>query len=205
MIGGIIQQQKFELIRNKIAEILAVEIANQYTLSQLSYLLDLKVWTERIIAFDSVDLPCINVSFSDGNYDGQTAITTDGSYNYNIDIYTSATVGNEADALAMIKLQRIMGICRVILEYPTYNTLTFVKPYIFRSKVASLSIANPNDKNTENVVMGRLVLAVKAPETNELNSFGACSEISTTVKLHDTEKGYYWLDEFQYILQTNNY
>ena len=70
MINTLIGQQKFELIRDRIAEILSTEIANQATIEGHDlWTENIFVWLERTAPFDKSELPCINVSMSSGEFD----------------------------------------------------------------------------------------------------------------------------------------
>jgi hypothetical protein len=105
--------------------------------------------------------------------------------------------GERADERASIKLQRILGICRAILENSKYKTLGFTAPpgFIGNRHYESIQIQNPSQKkhDGDSSLMGRLVLSVKMPETNGLALAIASKDYITTVKLDATDKGYLWI------------
>jgi hypothetical protein len=193
VIDGIIPPQKFEVIRDKICEILADEIANQFILTSDSTL-DLDVWKERFIPLDESELPAINVSLATGNFAGHSQGTTEGTYSYFIDVHTKAatTSDDQGDSLAMLKLQKILGICRAILEDPKYKTLGLTAPIIFFRKCETLSISDPGKQDAASAVMGRIGFSVKTTETVELITPSLIGRNETTVKLYLTDRGYFY-------------
>jgi hypothetical protein len=193
VINGIIPPQKFEVIRDKICAILTDEIANQFVLTS-DATLDLDVWRERFIPFDESELPAVNVSVATGNFSGHTQVSTDGTYTYFIDVHTkAATTGDDpGDSLAMLKLQKILGICRAILEDPKYKTLGLTAPIIFFRKCETLSISDPGKQDAASAVMGRIGFSVKTTETVELITPTQLGRSDTTVKLYLTDKGYFY-------------
>lgn len=193
LINGIIPQQSFELVRDRIGQILALEIANQFTLTSNSDF-DLDVWVERFVPFDKEELPTINVSLATGGFTGHTQKSTDGTYTYFIDVFTKAisTDDEKGDQMASVKLQRLLGMCRAILENPRYKTLGFDPPSIFNRHCESISIAEPGKQDATSSVMGRLAFSVKVLETVELIDPVLIGRSDTRVKLYETDKGYFY-------------
>lgn len=193
VINGIIPSQKFETIRDKIGSILADELANQCSLTS-DPVLDLDVWVERFIPFDESELPAVNVSLATGNFAGHTQKSTEGTYTYFIDVHTKAptTAVDKGDSLAMVKLQKILGVCRAILEDPKYKTLGFDAPIIFNRKFETLAIADPGKQDAASAVMGRLGFLVKTTETVELINAPLIGRSDTRIKLFETDKGYFY-------------
>lgn len=191
IITGVIPPQAFEVIRDRVGEILADELANQFTLTANASL-NPPVEVERYRAVDATELPLLVVNVARGSYDNKHAITSDGTYLYNIDGYVrgASSSGQDGDNLASITLQRILGICRAILENPGYKTLGFAPPFIERVFVQEIGIAEPERTDKENIMMGRLTLLVRVPEDVELITPVDLDVFSTQVKLEETEKGY---------------
>lgn len=193
ILNGIIPQQNFELVRDRIAAILADEFANQFTLTSNPDF-DFDVWVERIIPFDKEELPAINVSLATGVYANQTVKQTEGTYTYFIDCFTKAktTEDDDGDVVATTKLHRIMGMCRAILENPGYKTLGFTAPYLSNRRIERIDIADPGKQDAINIRMGRLAFSVRVIETTELIEASLLASSFTTVQLHSTEKGYFY-------------
>ena len=192
-----IPQQAFELVRLRVFGILGEELANQ--LNALgNYLADADVYLERFIPFALTDLPAVNVTLATGEYQGQTAITSPGTYRYFIDFYHSAvTTGLEQeqsyDRLAMLNVTRLLGIGRAIIEDARYNTLGFAPPFISRRWIEKIGIAEPNDRDAAGMVKGRIILAVTVNESVPLASAIAWAENFTQLNLADTDAGYMYI------------
>lgn len=190
-IKGIIPPQYFEVIRNRIAEILVDELDGQVL---LTYDTDLEatVYIERFVPFDNTEMPAINVSFSGGDYNNQTVRDVDGSYSYFIDVFTRAntTDNDRGDKLAMFKLHKLLGVCRAIIQNPIYKTLGFEPPFLMSRQISNISIAAPKEGEVLSVVMGRLILTIVAPEDIQLLTAKLIDGFDTQVKLVLTDKGY---------------
>lgn len=191
-----ISQQKFELIRDQIAIILASEIDNQSILTYTPSLSGMKVYVESINPEDKTDLALINVSFVRGAYGDQKTNDgkTKGVYNYNIDVYTNSkdSAANRGDKLSALFLQKLLGLCRVIIDHPLYKTLGFDPGFIYRVNCKEINIRDESKNDALNSRMGRLLIEVQAEESN-LNPDGILLALSnTTVNLNETSEGYYY-------------
>jgi hypothetical protein len=193
-IVGIIPPQAFEIVRDRIGEILADEINNQYTVATDQPKLNATVWVERFFQFDQTELPAINIMLNDGSYDGQTNIQADGTYTYNIDVHIKAKsrAGEKGDKRSMLNLHKLLGAIRAILDDPQYVTLGFANPFVMKRHVKKIAIADPNGNDTEAVVMGRLTFEVKVPEKYNLKVPQVIPTYNTTVKIAETDKGYFY-------------
>lgn len=198
-----IKPQAFEVVRDRIGRILADELYNQWL---LTYDPDFKakVWVERFLQFDKTEVPAVNVMLAQGDYGGQTAIQSDGTYRYFVDVYMSAKAGADGpgDVKALIRLHKVMGKCRAIIMDPRYITLGFLRPpgFIMNRHFESIQIQNPNERehDADNNVMGRLILSVKVPEATDNVVPGNIQEFVTNVRLGLTDQGYLW-DRIQYL------
>lgn len=194
LIDGTIDRQAYEVVRERIGLILATELENQVT-GFGNYDADAEVWLERIIPFGDAELPCVNVQLAQGVFDGHTIKQTDGTYTFNIDVHECAkTTGKEkvqqADYLALTKLQRKLGLCRAILEDTRYKLLNFTPPFVMHSRMKILNIANADAQDATMSVWGRLQLEVKVPEVVNLLNLTDLAHFDTSVKLYETEVGY---------------
>lgn len=194
--------QSFERVRDQIGAILADELLNQvdnYGLTEIKWREHSKVWIERFVAFDKTEVPAINVGLAPSNYANQSQPVTDGTYRFNIDIYTSApTEGDkDGDNLAMVRAQRIMGVCRAILEDTRFKTLGFAPPFIENRHIESVGMGMNGTQDSSNQSFGRLVLVVRVPETNGMPTPALIKGYDTSVRLELSDKGYFY--------QGNNY
>lgn len=210
-LQSIIPPQQFELIRDRIAQILAAEVSNQYALGLTELQNINKVWIDRFVSFEPQELPAINVSLGTGDFDNESQRSSDGTYLYYIDVHVQAREadGQDADNRACILLDRILGVVRSILKYTGYRTLEFPPPSISRTTVTRFQkgLADNQDANTSK--MARLEFVVRVPETVELNTAVPIGSMLTQVKLGNTDKGYRyeWItpETTYYITQTGDF
>lgn len=192
-----IPPQGFELIRDRIGEILADEIAAQFAIHNDPER-NPKVFIERITPIDKTELPLVNVLYSRSGFSNNSAINSDGKNTYNIDVYTSAKtkIAKKGGAESMARLGRILGIVRAILESPFYLTLGFAPPFIMSTEVTTIEIQDPRDnQDAANTAMGRLIFVVDASEDVEQIQPVPAEGYDTQVKLEETEKGFVYVTD----------
>lgn len=187
-----ITRQGWEYIRDRIAEILADELNAQVTMDYPSVDIDAQVWVERTNSFDKTELPAINVSLATGSWENKNQGSQDGTYIFNIDCYALAKTkgADSGDTLSAIKVQRLLGICRYILEDPIYKTLGFEPPFIMRTGCKDVNIASPPNEDEKNVAMGRITFSVTANEKNQLLVPKLIAGYKTQIKVNGTDEGY---------------
>lgn len=191
-IPTIISAQSFELVRDRTAEILADEIANQFALGAEEALNLKAVALERTVPYDRNELPAVNVNLQRTTQQEHIAVNTDESVIINIDCYQSAK-GNDlvrGDVLAKLKLHRLMGVARAILENPRYKTLGFAPGFIMNRKCISMDFAPVDNQDALSVSMGRISFSVRVPENTELIQPVVAAGFDTELKLELTDNGY---------------
>jgi hypothetical protein len=191
-ITSLIPSQNFEIIRDRIGEILAEEFANQFALSGNSEL-NPDIYIERVVPFDKTEIPAINVMLYRGDYANKDMLAVTGNYIYYIDCYTSAhdSKDTRGDLKASVSLQKIIGMCRYILESSQYKTLDYAPPFNCRTAVQSIRIEDKQGgQDATNQVVGRIEFMVSAPEWANLSETVPLSLNSTKVKLYETDKGF---------------
>lgn len=189
-----IPESSFVKIRARIAEILASELPNQAALNKSEWF-NAKVYAERETAIDKTEPSLINVTLSRGDYDLLTAISQDGQYNFNIDIYTRAksSVEQNGDQKSSERLQRLTGVCHHILSHHIYRALGFAPPFIEHCSVQTIQFADPiKEDQASNVFMSRIVFGVRAPEKSNPNAGDVLAGYKTTVKMSETDYGYFY-------------
>lgn len=187
----IIPAQNFELIRDRLAEILLCELQNQKLLGAID--LVPSVWMERITPFDETDIPAVNILLLQGDYSNKNQLSTVGEYSFAVDIYTAekSTTNSDGDQLSAISIHRMLGMCRAILENPAYKTLGFVPPFNCTTLVKGFQFADFNIRSDANSTrMARLNFMAKVPEAVEIKDPIGHAFPSTRVKLCLTNKGY---------------
>ncbi len=198
-ITNIINAQAFEIIRDRIGTILQDEIDNQSVITYDPYLASINVTIENKAPTDITELPTINVAVASGDYGNKNQGSVDGTYSYNIDVYTCAesTSSIRGDKKSTLYLQRIIGLIRYILEDPTYKTLGYNPlpvPIILGTMVSNVSFKEIDKDDSYNVAMGRVVFTVKANESNKLIIPNLISGYQTTINLSNTALGYFYED-----------
>lgn len=192
LLTGIIPAQKFETIRDRIAQILTLELVGQaYMLSPVGEIPS--VFVARYTAIDESEGTVINVNLQQGDFDNKDQRFSDGAYLFNIDVYTAAdsTPSARGDNLATVAAHRWVGMCRAILENPQYRTLGFTPPSISRVWVSAIRTPeNQNLQDGTNAQQIRLEFYVRVAESVELITPTELVNHFTTVKLSSTEKGY---------------
>lgn len=190
-----IPPQGFEIIRDRIGEILTDEFAAQFVI-HADPERNPDVFVERITPIGKEEVPLISVLYSRTSYDNNTAINMKGKNFYNIDVYTKAksTTIEDGDSKAQLILGRLLGMVRAILASPHYIRLGFAPPFIERTEILDIEIADPrDDQNSSNMVMGRLVFQVDAPETVEQIQATLAEGYDTKVNLEETDKGFVYI------------
>lgn len=191
-INFAIPPRGFEIVRDRIFDILVDEIANQATL-QADTSIAANIFVERVLPIDKTELPLINVSLSTGNFSNKSAPAGTATYTYNIDIYCNAKTNDDnfGDKRATFAMSKLAGICHYIFTDPQYRTLLFAAPLITRVSVNDLNIKDPatNGQDGLSTIMGRITLEIILTEDNELLASIQLASAVTSVKINETEKG----------------
>lgn len=213
LINEIIGESNFELVRSKIAEILATEISNQRTLITTAIaadptpeeLIELqlalsvlpeKVWEERAYRPQDSEMPMLNVMLANNSLSQIiTSQTQQDSVNYVVEFYVNAlsTDENNSDYLAAVKLHRLMGVCRSIIMYQEYQRLGFTGGFIGHRSVQNMRIAQPEEGSSDARTIIRGVFDVKVSVEETLNPISGVllNGMDTNMKFLG-EKGYFW-------------
>ncbi len=195
LINTEIPEAAYELLRDRIGEILASELETQaYITSDPVY--EAFVWVERWVPFSHTHLPAVNVSLIRGTYEGQSVVQVDGYYRFAIECYTSAksSESDKGDSLATFKLHKLMRACRAILMNPKYVRLGFEPPFVMNRNIEDMLIADPGKQDAVSVMRGRFTLVVRVPENTELITPELVYGMETRVRLAETDSGYVYLN-----------
>lgn len=189
-ITTVIGRQSYELIRNRIGEILIDELAAQTTLGNQYTNADVTV--EGLNVVDATETSVVKISLADGEFSNEHAGSSDGVYLFNIDCFckSKSSIGVDGNFKAAEKTQALMGIIRYILKDPQYRTLGFNPGFIGGCTVQSIKIGEAEQKDLFNVVGGRLVFKVKALEINGLLNATLMNHYQTSVTLGTSAQGY---------------
>jgi len=198
-ITTIIPSQNFELVRDRIGAIIHLELSNQKVLTGNDDLEGV-VWVERGMPFDKTELTAINISLATGSYSNKSQGNVSGVYQFFVDVYTNAktTDAQGGDITATFKLQKLLGVIRAILENPIYKTLDFTTPFIERTYVSDINIRAVGKDDDMNTAMGRMTFTVQCVETTSLLVVNTIAGWDTTVKLGQSDKGYFYQTTISY-------
>lgn len=191
-----IPSQAFEVIRNRIGEI----IANEFTAQKVITPSWVKptVWVERYYAFDSeTELPAVNVTFSGGSYLNENIVRSQAEYIYNINVSTASpsTSSANGDKLALLQMQKIVGMIRAILMNPIYVKLGYANNagIVISRRIESIRIGDKKDiQDALSDVVGQIVLVVNAIETTELGTGVEVQMVNSHVTLDESEQGLFF-------------
>ena len=191
-INSIIPTRSFELIRDRIGEIIADEMLHQFAISYDEDL-DLTVWVERSTPFDKTELPAVNVSFAEDEFSNFKQGVKDGTCVYEVDVYTRSKTTNDigGDKSSTLKLHKIIGKIDAILSNSQYKTLGFTPGFIGHTSVSSIKIVDPRqNRDAEFTKMGRLLFTVRCVEETKYITPTIAAGFDTQVKLYETDLGY---------------
>jgi hypothetical protein len=187
-----IPPRSFELIRNRILDILIDEISYQQeiTYDNATILFCL----ERSVPFNVNELAVINVSFAEGGYQNKNVSESLGTYTYNIDVHLKANASAEyedPDSLATIMMHSLIGKCKAILANPQYNTLGYVPgAVVFNVNCSDIKIAEQSKQDMHSSAMGRLTVIVQAKEVRELIEAALLPGYETSITIDESSSGY---------------
>ena len=187
--------RKYELIRDRIAEIVADELASQSTKNSDPNL-NAKVWLERLVPMSQQELPAVNVFAADGKFERFTTESQTGEYTFAVDVFTRGATEGSADSqrgdlISTKKMMRLVGVLQAVLSHWKYCKLGFAENFIDRVEVQNFKLMEPvKAADNSNVAKGRIVLFVKAEETLDPKTPNLIDGYDTAVKLYETEFGY---------------
>jgi hypothetical protein len=190
-LNAAIPSRSFEIIRDRILEILIDEITNQQEITYDNTSINFVLERSKNISVE--EMPLINVSLGRGDFSNKNTITTDGAYVFNIDVHVAADASpgyEDADTVASLDMQTLIGKCMAILENPAYKTLGFVAGFIGNVMAIDLNFAEAGKQDMKSTAMGRLQIAVKANEVTELITPALIEGYETRITLSDSNKGY---------------
>lgn len=201
ILPSLIPPQNFEVLRNQIGAVIALEMAAQYARDN-TYPNIAAVDVERFISYDAnTELPRINVSVQSVTFSGKSNQKQDGIAIYNIDIYTTSnsTAGSEGDKASMILMSKIAGMVRAILNFPGltpsgYTNLGLPNGSIGKTSVDSFTILDKAAvKDALSNVVGRLQFSAYYIEPNVLDSPQYyVNELTATIHMKDSAYGFFY-------------
>jgi len=204
IITARILPSNFEIVRDRIFDIISSEMAYQAATFGDTDLV-MKIWNSRSVAFDKVEVmpqAAVNVNYVHSDYNSMDVTMETDVHKYTIDVHTGGKTkqdgSSRGDANAMVKAQKILGICKKIFMDPQYKTLGFAPPSVQRRSCEAVDIAQSSrGDDADSLTMGRLTVNVQINEECNLINADLIKGFDAQVKIELTDKGYYF--------QVNNY
>lgn len=186
----------FELIRDRIADILIDEIEQQAILTYEPLFDKAEVVVEDINPEDKADLPSVNVTWASATYDSKdySGAVRANPYVFHVDVYTNAKSTKTIDGSysSAKKMQMMLRVIRGILENPIYKTLGYKPPYIQRVFISNISLSNAGKNDAMNTMMGRIVFNVVVAENVDLIVPQLIQGYDTTIRIGESNSGYHY-------------
>lgn len=196
VITELIPSQGYEIVQNRIGEILAEEIANQQDIQGLTD--DVEVFVERIEPFDKSEDVMISLAFREGDYDGYTQRDTQGSYMYFIDVFAAGGgVGNQSPSTNVKnKLFKYVGFIRYILSSGKIATLGFPAGLIGGKYIKKITLdtdysnfGNHSNYDGAFIRFCRIIFIVRVQENQELWAGIPLEGNDTQITYENSSKG----------------
>lgn len=188
--------QGFELVGNRIAEILVEEIANQIAVQGFEETVE--GFLERIEPMDKSEDVMFSVAFREGDYEGQTQRDVQGNCMYFIDLFVSGYGQGETapSIVSKNKLFRYLGLIRYILSSGKMPTLKF-PPGLIGGKYIKKIILDTDYSNFGNhsnydgayIRFARIIYIVRVLENQSLWDGIPLEGNNTQITYENTTKG----------------
>lgn len=203
-----ISVQFYQLIAPQVASILQEELGNQYAINGNESALNVKVELERTSAINQSEYSLVSVRYIDTDLTNIDQ-SGDGLYtsNYLIECYAAAKYNDteRGDAIVQLKLQRLTGVIRSILNSPIYKGLDLPQGVVRSKSLSSIKMAEAEtDTGAMSTSYAQIRLEVVTNEISEQITPLMISEWLTTVKFGNTEDGYTW-DQLAILVGGFNY
>jgi len=202
-ISALISEAGFELIRDQIAAILAIELPNQRTLAA-SFPNDLAIiesfwgeddvlnlFLERFVPVDLTEQNSINVYYENTGYQTGTSKIQKAAANFNIDleVASKASSSSEGDKKSALYIQRMAGIIRGIIQDGDYFRLGFAPGFVSHRFITSINPFQPTQIDNANYIMGlKISLQVKYDEIVSLKPLNDLLGNDTKIDVDDYGK-----------------
>lgn len=188
-----IPSANYRVIFGNIAAILLDELSNQFTISSDPDLNIVNIWKERNTSFNPSEFPTINITLSAVATTQKFQKQTDVDPVYFIDIYVvkSSDNGFNGDELGADSAWKVANVVDHILSYPNYRTLGGF-PNVKHTEVTRRSTGEVESEDGTKCMVVRVELTVSTINTSEPIAPIELKGNDTTVKLGNTEKGYFY-------------
>jgi len=202
LLPGVLNQSFYEDIRDKIAQILVLEIPAQGVLLEDSAIAGIdKVYVERSIAFSEETLPALNVVFEKIDFENETSVDVNFSAEYSVQVYGSvkSTATQRGDEKSSKFVQKLAALVQGILSYGGYNRLGFDVPSandpngVSNRKVQGIQFFNPeSSSNSEMIVRAMVRVKVDGSQSKLKVTPRALEGSDTQMVLFNSNEAYFY-------------
>jgi hypothetical protein len=151
---------------------------------------------ERTVPMDKTETCFVNISLLKADYSNKEQGYSDGEYQFLIEVTAAsrATYNSRGDSLSAIRVQKVTGIIRYILEYSGYKTLGFTPPFILHTELDKFQMFKmEGNTDASNICQSQMVFKVLCGEVTMDEPSGTFNLNETTAKIELTEKGYLYV------------
>ncbi|MEN9928928.1 MAG: Flavobacterium phage [Bacteroidota bacterium] len=195
LIYELIPDQPFQIIQNKIAEILIEELTHQHQLQRLDS--EFTFFIERIKPYSEKEDVVITLACREQDNQEYTQRNSQVQNVYFIDIFTGGIESGDESMAENVrrKLFKYVGIVKYILNSGKYPTLGFAPGLILNKHVQKITFdtdysnwGNHSNYDASGIRFCRIIFMVKAQESTELWE-GIPLQGNDTVVYTGTDKG----------------
>jgi len=193
IINNPVQQDYFEIFRERIAEILLIELQQQSTLTGNQDFNFTKIWRERTTTFNLAEVKAINLSVGSIDYDAKYRGDRQNEVVYNIDVYISKIYeGSEsADQLSMEAAWHVARTIEFILDHPEYAALK-AAPHVKHTEVRRIVAGEAETDGAGKLSILRIEFAVNTFSSQDVIETLQSTGSDTTVKLGESDFGFFY-------------
>lgn len=197
IITEVIGKQGFEVVQEKIAEILLLELTNQKKLQILPS--DFGVFMERQEPHDKSEDVMISIMLNGANYENFTPKGSEGITSYIIDVVAGGIANSKLSPslVARNKLFKYVGMIRYILSSAKYQTLDLPKGLINGRYVETIKLdvdfsnfGNHSNYDAGFIRFARILFSVRINERQDLWEGVPLIANTTKVSFDNINKGF---------------
>jgi len=200
-ISGEIANQRYELVRDRIAEIINAELVVQKAAATdpitIEVLEEYFIFAEGFRAVNDSQMPAITISNCNMDFDNPHPTSSRNSITFYLDFFGRefSNQNDRGDKKTAVHLQRFIGIVRAILANPSWIRLGFDLTLgdVFVNSAHVRTVRRMDEVNTRDagdVVMYRMLFEVVVIEDTATLDSIVLGEHLTDIQFEDTAFGY---------------
>lgn len=187
-----IPASNYETVRDQIGSVLKLELDNQAVLWDNTDL-TAEVYINRFSPVDKSEGNVVIIKPEACKFDNQTPVSQSNEVVYNVDIFTNAreSATEEGHKRSSVKLERLAGLIRHIIQSPHYDRLGLANGIIEHREVSQIRFAQVNDEQDSTFSrMARVDVTVRMNENQNGIDPIVAAGYDTVMKIELTEKGH---------------